>query len=288
MKKGNKEYILNKFRLEISLIKKRFDAVNHPLFLKPSLAGPVSDTTIRRIPTQSISTLEFIQIVNDLKNLLSNSRFIPILDLIRKDKKLTRLSKELRTVYLQHYIYQESKRAQDIILRGNGNPFVSNNNILGEKEAKFSNLNKKSHLFFIGSGPYPWTAINYATATGCKVTCIDNNPRAVFISKKLIKTLKLDDLIDIYCFDGQETNYNPATHITIAGMAQPKNTILKQISKTSNNNVKIIVRSSFNLYYFMYERINKDILLDFRLLHTINPEENSELISYIVTKKFEK
>lgn len=265
MKKHDKKRLFDKFRQEIFQIKQRFESIG--------------------VTSQAASTTEFMQVVIDMKKLLSHSEFVLAFDIIQKDKKLAKLAEDLRNIYSQYYIYQESKTALDIISGKSKNQFISNNKTLGEREIKFSKLGRESHVFFIGSGPFPWTAINYALAKGCKVTCIDKNPDAVAISRQLVKTLGLDDLIDIACANAKNFYYNQATHVVIAAMVQPKIAVLRQIKDASKQNIKIIIRSSFGLYFFIYEKIDQDALGDFKIINTVSAGENSELISYIISKK---
>lgn len=265
MKRQDKKHLFDKFCQKISQIKERFESIG--------------------VTSQALSTLEFRQVVIDMKKLLMESDFLPIFDKIQKDKKLAKVAEELRDIYFQYYIYQESKAALGIILDKSKNPFISNNSMLAEREAEFSNINKKSHVFFIGSGPFPWTAINYATPRRCRVTCIENNPAAVSLSAELIKKLSLDSLISVFCANAQKFDYDQATHVTIAGMVNPKTIILKQINDTSRRDVKIIARSSFDLYFFMYERITRDMLKDFKIINVVTAGKNSELVSYILVKK---
>lgn len=265
MKRQDKKHLLDKFCQEIFQIKARFESIG--------------------VTPQTVSTPEFRQVVIDMKKLLANSDLSSIFDLIQKDKKLAKLAEELRNIYFQYYVYQESKAALGIILDKSKNPFISNNSLLAEREAEFSNINKESQVFFIGSGPFPWTAINYATSRRCRVTCIENNPAAASLSTELIKKLSLDSLISVFCANAQKFDYDQATHVTIAGMANPKTIILKQINDTAKQDVKIIVRSSFGLYFFMYERITRDMLKDFKIIDVVTAGENSELVSYILVKK---
>ena len=257
--------MFDKFYQEVFQIKERFESIG--------------------VTPQAVSTPEFTQVVIDMKKLLSHSDFLPVFDIIQKDKKLAKLAEDLRGIYSQYYIYRESKTALDIILDKSKNPFISNNKMLGEKEIELSKLNRESYVFFIGSGPFPWTAINYVISKGCKATCIDKDPDAVNVARQLIKTLGLDALIDISCTNAQNFYYNQATHVVIAAMVQPKTAILKQIKDTSKQNIKIIVRSSFGLYFFIYERIDQDAFKDFKIINTVSVGENSELISYILSKK---
>lgn len=265
MKKQDKKHLFDKFCREVSQIKEKFESIG--------------------VTPQTVSTPEFMQVVIDMKKLLANSDFLPVFDIIQKDQKLAKLAEELRNTYFQYYIYQESKAALDIILDKSKNPFTSNNSVLGEREAEFSKLNKKSHVFFIGSGPFPWTAINYATSKRCRVTCVDNKFATVSLSRQLIKALSLNSLVSVCHANAQDFDYSQATHVVVAGMAQPKAVILKQINNTSRQDVKIIVRSSFDLYFFMYERITRDMLKDFKVINVVTAGKNSELVSYILVKK---
>ncbi|MFH1522521.1 MAG: nicotianamine synthase family protein [Patescibacteria group bacterium] len=265
MKKQGKEHLLDTFSQEVFKIKQRFESIG--------------------VTSRTLGTQEFKQVVIDLKKILSHSDYLITFNVIQKDKKLAKLAESIRGVYSRYYIYQESKAALDTISNKSKKTFISNNKTLGEKEIELSKINKESHVFFIGSGPFPWTAISYAKSTGCKVTCIDKDSEAVNISRRLIKTLKLYSQIDIACTGAQDFNYYLATHVVIAAMVHSKVAVLKKVKETSKHNLKIILRSSFGLYFFIFERIDRDILKDFKIINTISVGENSELISYILSKK---
>lgn len=257
------DYLINKFYKEIVQIKNRFDCIG--------------------VTPKTVFTPEFVQIIADMKELFSRREFLEI-GYLQEDAELSKLAERLREVYNQYYFYLEKKAAESLVLNKTTD-FLSNNKKLGDEESRCAKLNKKSHVFFIGSGPFPWTAINYATSKGCLVTCIDSNPTAVSLSRKVIKTIGLDNLVSVSNGLAQELDYSQATHIVIAGMAQPKSAILKQIYKTSRKNVKIIIRSSFGLYFFMYPRIDPNELKNFKINQVINVGSNSELMSYILSKK---
>jgi hypothetical protein len=257
------KYLINKFYKEIVQIKNRFDYIG--------------------VTPKTVFTSEFVQIITDMKELLSRREFMGIVEYLQEDTVLSELAEKLRDIYNRYYFYLEKKAAESLVLNKTTD-FLSNNKRLGDEEARCTRLNKKSHVFFIGSGPFPWTAINYTTSKGCLVTCIDSNPIAVSLSRKVIKTIGLDNLISVSRGSAQELDYSQATHIVIAGMAQPKDAILKQIYKTSRKNVKVIARSSLGLNFFIYPRINLSELENFKVNQVINVGLNSELMSYILSK----
>lgn len=261
----NNSELINKFYKEILQIKKRFEDLE--------------------VTPKTVTTSEFAQIVADLKKFLSRREFSRAVENLQKDAKLAKLAVELRTIYNQYYFYLEKKIAESVISNKAKKLFLSNNSKLGDEEAKCTKLDEKSHVFWIGSGPFPWTAINYATKKRCRVSCIDNNPTAVTLSNRLIKTIGLVNFISIFQRLAQKVDYSQATHVVIAAMAQPKSAILKQIYKTSKIDVKVIVRSSFSLYFFMYPRVNQHELKNFKVDQIISAGSNSELISYILSKK---
>lgn len=264
MKKQDRKNLLDKFYQEISQIKQRFDSIG--------------------VTSKTVASPEFTRVVIDLKKLLSRVEFFPVIGIIQKDKKIIKLAEDLREIYSRYYSYQENKTALDIILAKSKNQFISNNIMLGEREIEVSKVDGESHVFFIGSGPFPWTSINYAISKGCKVTCIDKDPDAVAVSKQLVRKLELDALIDIFCANAQNFCYSQATHVVIAAMVKFKAAVLKQIKDTSKQNVKIIIRSSFGPYFFIYERIDQKALKNFKIIKTVSAGENSELISYILSK----
>lgn len=237
------------------------------------------------VTPETVITSEFAQIVADLKDFISKKEFLSVIKILQKDAKLLKLAEELRTIYDQYYFYIEKKIAEKVISNKTKDLFLSNNSVLGDEEVRHTQLDEKSHIYCVGSGPFPWTAINYARKKGCQITCFDCNPIAVTSSTKLIQKIGLTNFINISEGLAQNVDYKQATHVIISAMTHPKKAILKRIYETTKTEVKVIIRLSFGLYFFMYPIVNKDEFKNFKVDQIVSGGLNSELKSYILSKK---
>lgn len=185
-------------------------------------------------------------------------------------------------LYNEYYSYIETAACLRALTSSSKNSDLnSNNNALGERELEAMNLTDKSHLVFIGSGPFPWSALKYHTSSGCKVTCIEIKPEPVYLSHQFFKKLGVDGSFRILCRDATTVDYKNATHTVLAAMVAPKKRIINQIVNTVKSGTMIVVRSSFGLNSFFYQKYSPHKIPYLRLIKTVYGDDKSELMSYI-------
>jgi precorrin-6B methylase 2 len=118
------------------------------------------------------------------------------------------------------------------------------------------NLSPQSNLCFVGSGPYPWSAIRYARKYSCQITAVETRPEAVVLSEGLVKHFGLSEQIKIICADAQMIDYKHFSTVVIAAMVYPKHTLLDVIYPQLASGSRMLVRSAVGQYIFIYDNLD--------------------------------
>jgi hypothetical protein len=106
---------------------------------------------------------------------------------------------------------------------------------------------------FIGSGPFPISAIWLHQMLGIPVDGLDVSLDAVERSRELIDRLELSDSIRIIHEPLQHYDVSSYDVILVALLAKPKAAILDNIRNTARPDCEIICRTSFGLRSVIYE-----------------------------------
>ncbi|MBI3927693.1 MAG: hypothetical protein HY319_19290 [Armatimonadetes bacterium] len=94
----------------------------------------------------------------------------------------------------------------------------------------------EKRIAFVGSGPYPITAILVQERyPGAAVTCIDNNVVAYFLSQAIFEKLRLP--IQICLAEAEDVDYSPFSATIVAAMVSGKRQLLDRILNTSGSYV---------------------------------------------------
>lgn len=109
------------------------------------------------------------------------------------------------------------------------------------------------NVLFIGSGPVPISALLVHDLTGAKVTCIDQNPQAVAVSRKLIAEMGFERSISVYETLGQEVVADKYDVVLVALLAKPKADILANIHRSIRPDGYVLCRTSRGLRQLLYE-----------------------------------
>lgn len=108
-------------------------------------------------------------------------------------------------------------------------------------------------IAFIGSGPFPVSAISYARQRRARVCCIDSNPGAIETARMVIESLGLSTRICFECIHGQDADFSRYDVIAIAVLAQPKPEILGQICRTARAGSRVACRTVYGKCDMIYE-----------------------------------
>lgn len=135
---------------------------------------------------------------------------------------------------------------------------------LVKNEIKISNITEKDKVLVIGGGSVPATPILITKKTGAKVEAIDFDKKAIIESKKYIKTLKLENKINIIFAKGQSYPVKIFDVIFIVYGITLENEVLFYIAKNMKKSARIIYRTTIKPY-----DIKKDNKKDFSDLFDI-------------------
>lgn len=131
-----------------------------------------------------------------------------------------------------------------------------------EMEGKMANVTEKDKVLFIGSGPFPETAIGYAMKFNCNVVCLDKNKLFVDISRKVIQKLGLSEKISVVHGTPDKIDVSGFDKILVAALAVPKGDIIKELEKSDAD---IILRTSFGSSKLVYIPVENALLTKFRI-----------------------
>jgi hypothetical protein len=138
--------------------------------------------------------------------------------------------------------------------------------LLRRETSMLTNRNAQRALF-IGSGPFPITAIWLHRILGIPVDGLDLSQDAVARSRELIGYLRMDGAINIIHESSPTYDVSSYDVIVIALLAKPKQAILDNIHKSAKTGCEIICRTSFGLRSVVYEPtiVSEEILEKFSL-----------------------
>src|SRR5579872_935781 len=108
-------------------------------------------------------------------------------------------------------------------------------------------------VLFIGSGPFPISAIHYQAKLNIPVDCLEKDASALAISKQAISGLNLDGTICVHRGHGEDFIVRDYDLIVIALLAKPKKLILANILKHGAPFCRVICRTSERLRTILYE-----------------------------------
>ncbi|RJQ22496.1 hypothetical protein C4580_00395 [Candidatus Woesearchaeota archaeon] len=179
----------------------------------------------------------------DAEPLLRTSFFL-------KRAAATRATYELYEEFLETRALLDALNGKDPF----ANPQLKRTFSFAQEEARAANITAKSTVAFIGSGPFPESALAIRKATGCTLTCIDHHPEAIVLSQELFTRLKIN--AQTICADARTLDYSQYTHIFIAVLARPKSEIIDTIIKTCPSRATIICRTADGLRQLIYEPLD--------------------------------
>ena len=172
---------------------------------------------------------------------------------------------EFFEVFLETEAYLENMVCEILL----DNPQLKRTFEFAQQEGFHSEMNKDSRVLFVGSGPFPETALAYATHFHCQVTCLDYSPEAVLLSSRLIEKKRLQNNLQVVYGDAVHFDYQGYSHIVIAALAHPKKAILQRICDTATKNVTIICRNVEGIKSLIYEPADDLLLEHFDLIEKI-------------------
>lgn len=144
-----------------------------------------------------------------------------------------------------------------------------NNRFLRLLKREISMLRRRTHrrALFIGSGPFPISAVWLHRYLGITVDGLDLSMDAVERSRELISKLDMKGSINIIHEDSPHYDVSAYDVIIIALLAKPKKVILDNIHASARPDCEVICRTSSGLRSVLYEptQISPEILQKFAI-----------------------
>ncbi|HVG20313.1 MAG TPA: nicotianamine synthase family protein [Blastocatellia bacterium] len=118
---------------------------------------------------------------------------------------------------------------------------------------------------FIGSGPFPITAIYLTLFTSGVVDCLDRDPAAVDTSRRVIERLGFSDRVRVFHGIGESFDVKDYDLVIIALLAKPKRRILRNLRKRVRPDCRVLCRTSYGLRTLIYDPTPEGALQGFQV-----------------------
>jgi hypothetical protein len=125
---------------------------------------------------------------------------------------------------------------------------------LAEAEIALAGIRSDDRVLFIGSGPLPITAIQYALQTGCTVECVEQLLPAVEVSRLVVTRLGLEASVHPSHARGQEFPVGSYDVILVGVLAEPKAEILAHLDDEARPACRILCRTTIGVRQIVYPR----------------------------------
>ncbi|GAA0893808.1 hypothetical protein GCM10009122_34870 [Fulvivirga kasyanovii] len=134
------------------------------------------------------------------------------------------------------------------------------------KEVKLLESHDYDSMLFIGSGPFPITAILLHELTGKKIDCLERDSEAAQMSIEILKKLGFDGKIEVHVGEGESFSLENYDVILNALLAKPKWSIMKNIKNRCPNSIRVLCRTSYGLRRILYEATSSNATHGFHQL----------------------
>lgn len=133
------------------------------------------------------------------------------------------------------------------------------------REMSLLSERKVDSALFVGSGPFPISAIWMNHMLQVPIDCLDIDEMAINASKTFIKNVGFEDHLHVIHQDSPNYDVSKYDVIVIALLAKPKKDILSNIIKTMKPDCQVVCRTSHGLRKILYEPtlVNREILGNF-------------------------
>jgi len=115
-----------------------------------------------------------------------------------------------------------------------------------QNEIKKAKISSTDNVLLIGCGIFPSTSLVIAEDTNAKLTCIDNNIKAVKLAQSYIAKKNIDNKIHIKFGDGINYQVQDFDIIFVTINVWPINYILNHLTKSMKTGAKLICRGLKN------------------------------------------
>lgn len=154
-----------------------------------------------------------------------------------------------------------------------------------KNEIKLAKIDSKDKVLFIGSGPFPITAILIYELTHSQVDCVEKNKISAELSEKVIDYLNYGDFIHVINEDALTIDYSNYSVVVIAILAKPQDKIIKAIWKQISQGSRIIYRTPDLIRQAFYEKTKKNILKEYLPFEKGKIGDKQTISSILLVKK---
>lgn len=165
--------------------------------------------------------------------------------------------------YEMELFYARKLAARDVLTDDDLNTFIYRKNydeLVREEISAARAVNALPNakpVVFVGSGPLPLSAIDMHKQTGLPVICVDSDPVAIDVSRRIVMALGLGDAIQIVESNGEEFDYSGAGLVMVAALVAAKDTVLNRIREMAPR-AAVAVRSAEGVRTLLYDDVNPD------------------------------
>lgn len=128
-----------------------------------------------------------------------------------------------------------------------------------KNEITLAKMNSKDNVLFVGSGPFPITAILIHELTHAHVDCVEKNMTSASLSNKVVAFLGYRNSIRVIHKDAMHINYTRYTMIVFAILAKPLDKLLEIMWYQITPGTRIIYRSAETIREAFYENTEQNI-----------------------------
>lgn len=190
---------------------------------------------------------DFVQAVLDCR---TSARHTPLLD--RADVRALRaplLQKLSEAEFQMELFYAQPGRLASF-------PYHDNyRDLVAEELRALGGALPEGDIYFIGSGPLPLTAVECARQTGRSVICVEKDPAAASLSRRVIAELGLAEKLRVCEADGADCDYRGAGLVMIAALVDGKDVTLAKIQNAAPG-AMIGIRSAEGLRTLLYDAVD--------------------------------
>jgi len=131
-------------------------------------------------------------------------------------------------------------------------PYFNRYTELVKRECENLCATSSDKVLWIGSGPFPVSAILLNELNGCHIDCIDISENAIKNSSHILNNFSKENSITVTQQNGTDVNVKDYSIIIIGVLAAPINPIIENILKNMRPETKILKRVTYGLRNLIY------------------------------------
>jgi methylase of polypeptide subunit release factors len=131
-------------------------------------------------------------------------------------------------------------------------PYLLRYRRLVGQEVHLAGIGREDYVLFLGSGPFPLSAIELARQAGCHVDCVEPLPEQAEMARRVMRQLELDEHIHVFTAEGQAFPAKKYSVVLVGVFAQPKQDMLEHVEAECGEGTRVLVRTTSGLRQFIY------------------------------------